>query len=287
MFTYLQAHPEIAFSSTKEPHYFGHDHRRINHQPRTEAQYLDLFAGAKNERWVGDASTSYLHSSTAAEEIRAFSSDPKMVIMLREPVDVMYALHGTVLADGFEFIEDFPKALEVEEARQRGQHLPRIRPGLLENLLYRETVRYHSQVKRYLDVFGSRVHIILYDDFAADTPGVHRKLLEFLEIDPSFQPRFEVVNASARPRSTKFNNFLWNPPRPLQAAVQSILPAEFRTKLVNKLKGLNVKKQARPPLEAAFRAQLNSELAGEMDRLGSLIGRDLSHWCGRKNANSR
>jgi len=282
MFTYLRQHPDITFASTKEPHYFGRDHRRLNHAPRTEAQYLELFTAAKGEKWVGDASTSYLHSSTAAKEISAFSPGARIIIMLREPVDAMYALHGTVLQSGFEFVADFRTALSLEEERKNGHRLPRIRPGLLENLLYRDTVRYYGQVKRFLDLFGrERVHIALYDDFARCPAVEFRRVLQFLEVDADFEPVFAVVNASRRPRSTSLNNLLWNPPPVIQATVRTALPSRVRASSVSWLKRLNVTPQKRPPLDDRLRAQLNSELSAEVDRLAALINRDLSHWCGR------
>lgn len=288
MFTYLRQHPEITFASTKEPHYFGRDHHRINHSARTEAEYLELFTAAMGEKWVGDASTSYLHSTTAAEEIREFSPDARIIVMLREPVDVMYALHGTVLSRGFEFVEDFQTALGLEDDRKHGRQLPRIRPGLLENLLYRDTVRYYAQVKRFLDTFGRRhVHIVLYDDFGCDPAAQFREVLQFLEVDAAFVPRFEVVNPARRPRSTVLNNLLWDPPPFLHAAVQTVLPTRFRTPLVSWFKNLNVKQQPRPSLDERVRVQLDAEFFEEVDRLGALIDRDLSHWCGRKNTATR
>jgi len=285
MFTYLREHPDIAFASTKEPHYFGRDHHRLNHSPRTESQYLELFAGAIGEKWVGDASTSYLHSKTAAAEIHDFSPGARILIMLREPVDVMYALHGTVLARGLEFATDFQTALSLEEERKNGRRLPRLRPGLLEHLLYRDTVRYFSQVKRFLDVFGrARVHIVLYDDFARNPAAEFREVLRFLEVDGDFTPAFEIVNSARRPRSTTLNNLLWNPPPFVQAAVQACLPSSVRKPAVSWLKNVNVKEQRRPPLNATLRAQLNSEFVDDVDRLAALIDRDLSHWCGRGSA---
>ena len=55
MWQYLKQHPEIFMTALKEPHYFGADlgPRRII---ETESQYLKLFAKAREQKRLGEAS---------------------------------------------------------------------------------------------------------------------------------------------------------------------------------------------------------------------------------------
>ena len=101
-------------STPKEPNYFGADLHRT--KPRiTLDTYLSYFEGAAGQQRVGKASTCYLCSKTAASEIREFNPDARIIIMLRDPVDMMYSSHSQQLYQGGEHIDDFEAALSDDE----------------------------------------------------------------------------------------------------------------------------------------------------------------------------
>lgn len=278
MYTYLRQHPEVFMSRLKEPHFFGSDHHRINHTPFTMEQYLSFFADAREQKRVGEASTSYLHSRRAAVEIKAFSPSASIIIMLRNPVDVMHAYHGTNLYGGFEFIADFPDALDAEHNRKCGGCWPD-RAGILECLFYREVVEFSEQVRRYLNVFGrERVHVIIYDDFRDDTAGAFQATLRFLGVGTGFRPTFERIRPDGRIRSVGLQNVLLSPPRAVRRLSHAIAPERLRRALVGGVRGLNSRGGPRAPMVPELRKRLLAELAPEVERLGALLGRDLSLW---------
>lgn len=88
---YLGEHPEI-FLAQGEPHYFGSD-LAVDWGPRSWDEYVSLFARA-SEPVLGEKSTLYLSSSKAAEEIRQACPDVRIIVMLRNPVDMMRSLHN-------------------------------------------------------------------------------------------------------------------------------------------------------------------------------------------------
>ncbi|MFQ5570582.1 MAG: sulfotransferase, partial [Rhodothermales bacterium] len=98
MFRYLQEHPEI-YLPKKEFHHFGSDLRPPNYQGRNRdrAVYLSLFAGVTTEKRIGEASVWYLYSKKAAREIKAFAPEADVIIMLRNPVEMMYSLYSLFL----------------------------------------------------------------------------------------------------------------------------------------------------------------------------------------------
>ncbi len=194
LYTYLSQHPEVFMSRVKEPSFFGTDLR--NPARPTSEQYLHLFAGARNEKRVGEASTSYLGSRRAAAEIKKFSPSSRIVIMLRNPVEAMYSLHSQRLYQGTEDITDFETALGAEEERKRGRRLPR-RRGVVEGLFYREGAKYSQQVKTYLEAFGrENVHIIIFDDLKHTPAQVYGETLRFLDASTEFQIESQVANPS-------------------------------------------------------------------------------------------
>src|SRR6185437_4623850 len=136
----------------KEPLFFGDDLTR-RYGRMTRPQYEALFADAKPGQRIGEASAWYLYSRSAAEEIKAAAPAGQIIVMLRNPVDVMYAQHSQLLFNVEEDIVDFGEALAAEPARRRGERLP-AGPLRVENLYYRESVQFAEQLQRYFEAFG-------------------------------------------------------------------------------------------------------------------------------------
>jgi hypothetical protein len=242
----------------------------------TLADYLALFAGATNDQRVGEASSWYLYSRTAAREIKEFSA-ADIIVILRNPIDMIYALHSQLLFQRQEEIVDFKEALASESERRQGHRIPR-GPQCVESFFYRDAARFSQQLERYLDVFGrEKVHVILYDDLCADTPLVYRRMLEFLGVDPVFTPSFEVHNRNKRMRFTLLQDLVYRPP-----LVRRLIPKLRRYRIMhalrNRIIALNSREASRQLLDVALRKQLVAEFEDDIHRLGALIGRDLSHW---------
>ena len=277
LFEYLRPHPAIFMPFHKEPLFFGDDLTR-RYGRMTDDQYLALFRDADAGQRIGEASSWYLYSTSAAREIAAFSPDARIIAMLRNPVDVMYAQHSQLLFNVEEDIVHFEAALAAEPERRRGDNLP---PGPIrpETLYYRHSVRFADQLRRYHETFGrDRVHVILYDEFSRDTASVYRGVLEFLGVDPDFAPSFAVRNPNKRVRSGILQRLIYQPPGPLLRLV----PWARRFPLVHALRGaalrLNSQAAPRARLDPELRRRLLRELEPEIRELGDLIGRDLSAW---------
>jgi hypothetical protein len=278
MHEYLRVHPQVFMPDSKEFHYFGTDLIRLRTPRPTEAEYLSYFAGATDELRVGEASVLYLQSTRAAQEICQFSPKARILIMLRNPVEMMHALHGEMLSIGMEEIPDFGDALAAERDRAAGARIPAA-TNLVDALLYRASAHFVPQVQRYLDVFGrDRVHVLLFDDLRADTPATYRSVLEFLEVDPGFAPPFAVVNPAKRPRSQLVRDLTAAPPDWLRRIARVTVSRRLRKRAYRAVHGLNSRPFTRAPIDPVLRAQLVEEFAPEVAQLGSLLGRDLSAW---------
>ena len=278
MYTYLKQHPEIFMPKVKEPRFFGTDPDDHSRTVRTLEEYLSLFTGVKDEKRVGEASAAYFYSERSAQEIKAFDPSARIMIMLRNPVDMMYSWHNQQLYERNEDLVDFEKALDAEERRHNGLCLPD-RVKRVEVLFYRDIARYTRHTQRYLDAFrAENVHIIIYDDFKADTVTTYRKALHFLDVSPGFQPAFQIVNASMRVRSPALQDFLVHPPWVARRLVNAVLPRPVLQWLFSRFRWLNTKQERRAPMERGLRRRLQAECAGEVRQLGEMLGRDLSHW---------
>ena len=123
LYYYLKQHPDIYFPNFKEPHFFGSDLIRRNGAYNLSLdEYQDLFKTDK--KIIGEASTFYIFSKDAPEEIYNFNPKAKIIIMLRDLVDLVHSLHSQFVFSGDEVIEDFTQALELEDSRLSGNSIP-------------------------------------------------------------------------------------------------------------------------------------------------------------------
>jgi hypothetical protein len=278
LYEYLRQHPEVFMADPKEPNYFGTDLERLRTPRISLDQYLAYFTDAGDARRIGEASVRYLHSRTAATEIAEFAPEGQAIIMLRDPVEMMYSMHGELVFIGAEEIEDFAQALEAEEDRRGGLRIP---PGANKPaaLFYRESARFAEQVERYFAALGrERVLVIIYDDFRDDTLRAYRTVLRFLGVDEDFTPELRVVNPSKQPRSRTLTRLIANPPAWARRLAATTLPARQRKRLFRRALALNARTTPRRPMDPELRQQLKAEFAPEVQRLGALLGRDLSAW---------
>jgi hypothetical protein len=272
----LNQHPEIFMPEGRDPTYFGSDLYKEN--PPSLSDYLSFFERAGSARRVGETSVWYLYSKRAAAEIEAFDPDARIIIMLRNPVDKMYSHHSQLVYSGNEDIENFEAALGAEPYRREGLRIPQTnhRP---EGLLYREAARFAGQVERYLNVFGrERLHVVVYGDFHHDAPATYRRILEFLGVSPDFEPRFTVVNPNKYTRSKALRSFLQEPPETMRSLTRSVLPGLVRYRVKEVARRFNTRYEPRPPMDPELGRRLRREFAPEVERLGGLLDRDLSHW---------
>lgn len=276
LYEYLRQHPDVFLPETKEIPYFGTD---LLLKPRcTPEAFRAHFADAQDQTRVGAAWVLYLCSKVAAKEIHDYERDARILIMLRNPVDMIHSLHSHLLYSAREDLEEFAEALDAEEDRKRGRELPAMaRTGEypIEVLFYREQANYAPGVLRYLEVFGSeRVHVILYDDFVADTPRAYREALRFLGVDDGFAPEFPVIHSNKRARSRRLQRLISYPPRPVRAVARILLTPQARVKV----RELNTSVEPRQPMDPGLRRALIAEFAPDVRRLADLLGRDLSAW---------
>ncbi|MBZ8179763.1 sulfotransferase domain-containing protein [Oscillatoria salina] len=283
MYKYLRQHPEIFMPQDKEPHFFGCDLNYSSLSIKNEQEYLALFSEAKNGQRIGEASVWYLYSEKAAEEIKNFCPSAQIIIMLRNPVDMLYSLYNYFIATGRENIADFGSALAAEKERKQGLRLPKTLYSFPQELLYyREIAKYTKQCQAYLDCFGKdNIHWIIFDDLLIEPEIVYKKTLKFLRVNEEFQVPFTQENkAKIRiSRSKKIQKLLKNP---LSIwLVRKMMPRPNQGKLFRLIKAwdkINNKYTTPPAMNKEIRKNLQKEFAPEVERLSELLGRDLTHW---------
>ncbi|MGH8126821.1 MAG: sulfotransferase family protein, partial [Gammaproteobacteria bacterium] len=206
LYEYLRRHPQIFFpfssddyGRVKEPNHFCPELEILEKDAiKARKGYIDLYRGSERARWRGDASTNYLFSETAAERIKRFCPDARILIMLRPPVDMMRSYHSELVRHHHEDIADFNEALSASEDRRNGLRIPEF-TGVPKCLDYFAISRFAEQIERYYRVFGrDAVKVVLLEDMVSDPAVTFRDVLSFLDVDISFQPEFKVHNETPR-----------------------------------------------------------------------------------------
>jgi Sulfotransferase family len=186
LYQYLAQHPDIYMSPIKEPNYFSTeinfedvrpevqerikllkidaylkgDMKRTIHRAfiKNQNQYESLFRFVANQKAIGEASASYLYSPEAANAIKKYNPDAKIIIVLRNPVQRIYSHY---LMDRRMAITQ----LSFEEALLEDKNNPLKMWG--SKSLYYELSEYYEQVKRYYDTFPqSNILLYLVKNFA-------------------------------------------------------------------------------------------------------------------------
>lgn len=272
----MHQHPGI-FMAKKELHHFGSD-LNINPPSVTAEEYLNEFKDGAGRAILGESSVWYLFSTLAAHEIKAFAPDAKIIIMLRNPVEMIPALHRQNLVDANEDITDFEKALGATEDRRAGKRLPK-NLELIACLMYTEAAKYYRQVKRYLDVFGSNVHVIIYDDFKKDNLKVYSAVLRFLQIDDGFVPAMGMINTAKKLRNQQVQRLLKRPPTGLRSVVRTLMPFKpVRRFIMQQMEKYNVQIGGSQKLSEPVKQVLKEMHKDDIKQLSALLQRDLNFW---------
>jgi hypothetical protein len=206
LYEMLKRHPQIYMPDVKEPEYFADELATepppIN-LPTTMDHYLSLFADAKPDQLIGEASALYLWSHTAARNIARIRPDARIIAIIREPASFLLSLHLFHVKLRIETEKDLRRALMLEDERKHGRQLPT--GGFWRQLLiYSEHMKYLDQLHRYQDAFpADQLLVLLYDDFRADNRASIRTILQFLGLDYTVDLPMIESNQSVRVRARR------------------------------------------------------------------------------------
>ena len=188
VYEYLKQHPDIFLSENKEPKFFSflnHDLNYTGHEkavsqimsstPRTWEEYLKLFDTASTAKIIGEASPIYFHFPGTAENIANKLPEVKLAVILRNPVDRLYADWKHNIRMGWEPIKNFEKALNAWEDRKSLNWFP--------YLDYLPKGMYGSHLQEFLKYFDrSQIHVMFYEDLKKRPNELVKSLFRFLNV---------------------------------------------------------------------------------------------------------
>jgi len=252
----LADHPDICFSSKKEPNFFSKFEIGIGEIPAENlANYETLFSASNCEQLYGEGSVGYLHSENAAHWIKHYSPNAKIIILLRNPVKRIVSLYEMYTRIG---------AIEMDTDDAFAT----------TNFLAKQCLL-HQHIMRYVDAFSKEnVLIMLQDDFITDQKSSFNRVYDFLSIAPMTIPVMKMRNKGGIAKYNKLGKVLQN--RKLIAFAKNILPKSIHRSLDYQIKTFFFKKVDISPQQ---KTDLEHFFKSDVQKTSELIGRDLcSKW---------
>jgi hypothetical protein len=295
---YLKEHPGVRFSRIKEPHFFsrldlnGHSDEAL--RSIVERDYLArYFKPPTNGEMLAEASVSYLYAADHMRPVLRLWPEARFIIAVRNPLDMLPSVHRRLLYTGDETVRDFEEAWALMDERRRGRRVPPncVDPRLLD---YQEVGSLGKHAARFVETVGAeRCLFVVFDDFAGDSAGQYRRVLEFLDLPDDGRTAFGVHRPSKQSRIGWLQRALKRPPHVVRAHLADPrgrvqftsdgpkLPPRVR-KLVRRgrkrLLRLNAAPAEPSELPERIRREMCDTFADDVALLGRLVGRNLSRW---------
>lgn len=224
---YLRLHPEVYMSPIKEPNYYASDinidnftefYRRNNTRDldayfnaptletihidfvRSRDQYLKLFESGKGFKCVGEASTSYMYSTVAAEQVSKHHPNAKIIVCLRDPVERLKSHLRMALQLGY--ISKVDDQLLASDLKAHPS-------GWGASHLFVELGLFGNQLERWYSRFPKEnILIIQFDDLRDRQEKVWSDICAFLNVSIFAPDNIQRENVSQIPRYPLANKVL-------------------------------------------------------------------------------
>lgn len=270
---WLAQHPDVFVMEPREPNFFGSDLQMQRHFDSSDdyRRQFDEHAG----KICGEGTTWYLYSERAAQEIFTFNPQVKILMILRNPVELVHSLHHYRLFYGNESERNLATVLDRERnALRRWSD-----SGELKDVLqiYLDVARYSAGVARYLEQFGpDQVKILFFEDLKSRPEQLIHEVFAFLGVS-DFQPDLRRKNEARAHRSQTLGKLLLRPGERFGFLTRRF-PLEWRRRVGAALRRANTLKAANPALPPELAERIAAEVRDDVVRLELLIGCKLAGW---------
>ena len=200
-------HPEIYLPKQirPEPHYFYKSWEYKKPIGYYEEKY---FKDVKNEKAIGERSSSYMFGERVAERIYKHIPDVKLIFMLRNPIDRAYANYRYTVLEGLEDLS-FEEALRKEKIRTKYQ---KGKWAEIKPYCYIERGLYFQQLQRFFKYFNKESMLILKSEiFGEDLENDFKKVFKFLGVNEDFKvtipPKFTSLSVKNRKLQVKLRQY--------------------------------------------------------------------------------
>ena len=276
----LSSRGDMSVSSTKEPGYLHYCNGAIKsfngpddniatiRKVQDYADYVSLFDW--QSKFVVDVTPSYFSDREALCNIAEKCQSPKVIVILRDPVDRAFSHYSKFKSLGRE-------TLPFLDALTKGSE--RVSAGWNYNWDYVQQSSYSSNLLFCRDKFGAdNVHVVFYSDIVSDSAGELLSMLKFLGADTGDVHELDKTNLSGVYKSG-FYKACFDFIDTYKYRVRKILPTTVLNRILpffHKFKSnVTVKNES---LSDADRKAAIAFFEEDIANLEKLVGRDLNAW---------
>lgn len=250
LYDVLNRHPDVYMAPGKGTFYFS------AHYARGLDWYRSHFAGARDERVLGEVSHAYLYHPEICERIAGVNPDMKLLVCLREPAERAFSEYLDLLKNGH-------ATGSFEEVLER---VPRLV----------EWGRYAKYLAPYLATFHAKqLHVGVFDELASDPDTFAERVFDFLEIPrmPLGQRQRERMLPAGEPRSRRLTRLVKRASHAAKRAGLRGLRGKVKTSRgVRALLYRPYAPERRPVMGQRSRERLREVFAPEIRDLDALLG---------------
>ena len=227
---YLNEHPEIFMPEQKELHFFTFKIlSKLKNGPKDDIvkemqinsseKYLSYFQNVKNEIAIGDASPSYINYPSEFFKIKKYLNDPKVIIILRDPINRAYSNYLHLKRERRETMS-FKDAIAVEEERMKNKYS--------DFWYYKFNSTYYEKIIKAKTTFSS-VLILTIEELDKDPAVTMKKVYKFLGVDNSlsFKTISEKFNAGGNYKKNFVTKLFFQPSKFKNRIKRFIKPTSF------------------------------------------------------------
>ena len=205
LFTYLADHPAVCAATYKETRFFLSSDYPLPSKYRYKGdveEYNLLFSNFDESQLRMESTPDYLYCEEACEKIATFLPCAKLVFSLREPISRLiswyrFAKQIGKLPQTLGFDAYVELLFDNRYQEKKEQHLQALQHGC-----------YNIYLERYFNRFGpEHLHILFYEELAAQPADTMAKLCSFAGIDADFYNDygFKVTNQTQQMRNSELH----------------------------------------------------------------------------------
>ena len=235
---YLEEHPEVYMPTQKELHFFTCNIlSKLNKGPndaivkRTQInsseKYLNFYKSVRNEIAIGDASPSYINYPSQFKKIKEYLNDPKVIIILRDPIDRAYSNYLHLKREHRETLT-FEEAIFKEDERKTNKYS--------DFWYYKFNSTYYDKIIKAKETF-SNVLILTSEELSNNGEATLKNVYKFLEVDDTFKlnRKFNNFNKGGHFKENIFTKIIFQPSTLKNIIKKFIKPTPFLKIIISKI----------------------------------------------------
>ena len=274
---YINQHPDVCMAHPKEPFFFF----TPEFLKGPEYYKKTYFRHYNGEKISGEAAHRSLFFPYVPERIKQFNPNPKLLVILRNPIDRAishYNFHvargeedrdfWSAIEDNLKRLENGPFFLTPEEGELYTRHkwnADKYYPT------YLDTGHYAEHIERYMGAFGKESIRIYFAEELRENPfPILNEVFDFLELSPFTPSAEKEVNALAKPYVYSLYKAVGQ--IPFVSRISGRLRDFIKRSLAQSFK------KSKEPTDPKIVTYLRDYYISHNERLSKLLNKDLSHW---------